>query len=212
MFRRLLLIACCMPQFVLADELEPMISFKKLFERTVALVPLPELRKFGSDMDNTSGGVNALDAGPSLLTSEDSTEILAGQAFDFSQKRGGLAWNFDTTGGGFRFSPHADIVRYQLQGPGQMMSMTVPGVGYGAGLDSNLRLGSDTAAYASASRMQLSDRIASEGLLGLSHQTSRDSRVFIEAKWVGLGHQPGYDNSYNYSDVRVGISRRFDAL
>lgn len=221
MKRKLLLLSLCLPQFAQAAELEPLVSLKGLFRNAVALLPtwpVPEQRSQSSDLDRLSGGLKAPDKGLSLTTSERDIEAMscsaacgASSAMNMNQRRGGLAWNFDTEDHGFRLSPHAEVVRFQMLQNGQVASGMTPGMGFGVGLDSSFRFNSQTAAYASAGRLQLIDRTANEGLVGVAHQMDR-SRVFLEAKWVDLNHQPGLDNSYSFSNVRIGVSRSFSGL
>lgn len=221
MNRKLLIISLCLSQQALAEELQPVVSLKGLFRNAVAFLPswpTSDARAQSSELDRLSGGLKAPDKGLSLTTSERDIEAMtcaaacgASGALNINQRRGGLAWNFDSDDSGFRLTPHAEVVRFQMLQNGQLPSGMTPGMGFGVGLDGSFRFSSQTSAYASAGRLQLSDRSANEGMVGLAHQMDR-SRVFLEAKWIDLNHQPGLDNSYSFSNVRVGISRSFSGL
>ena len=84
--------------------------------------------------------------------------------------------------------------------------------GYGVGVDSMFRLGGNVSAYASAGALQLNQQSGYEGLLGLSTELNR-SKLFVEARWMDMsGTRNNLDDNYEYSNVRIGISRAFTGL
>ena len=85
------------------------------------------------------------------------------------------------------------------------------GMGFGVGVDSSWRLGSNLSAYASAGRLQLGEGSGYEGLFGLATKMSK-SRVIVEARWSEMSQQDRLDSGYEYNNVRIGISREFSGL
>lgn len=215
-----------------AAELEPLSPVKRVLAALFcpdkpadAGRPL-DAGHFVSDFDRQYGGVKSQDAGASLYAVD--RELESGQcagagcnaadARAFQQKRGGIAWNL-TGNAPLRIAPHASVVRYQMGMPLSPTAMPVGnqpgqvGVGFGLGFDSAWRISPAVSAYASAGVTQFDQRKGYEGLMGLSTQLSQN-RLFVEARWLEMVQSSSavLESNYGFSNVRVGISRRFNGL
>ncbi len=203
-----------------ASVLEPIYSLKGLFNKVVSkpAVISPEELKLRSDLEAIDGGINEPDKRLSLVTSSREVESFscaltsdceATTNMRFMQRRGGLSWNWSDNES-IRFAPKAEVIHYQMNSLSRTRSEE--DFGYGIGVDSLFRLGGSVSAYASAGALQLNQQSGYEGLLGLSTELNR-SKLFVEARWMDMsGTRNSLDNDYEYSNVRIGISRAFSGL
>lgn len=201
-----------------ALELEPIVSLKGLFRQVPERLGFlsPEERRLRSEFDRVEGGIKNSGSGVALVTSEKDMESYVCSlpncssldGVSMSQDRGGLAWNL-SSGDNFRLAPKAEFVRYEMNTLSQPRHQSE--VGFGLGLDSAYRFGGNVSAYASAGVLQLSESNGYEGLFGVSTQLNK-AKLFVEARWADMGQQDRLDAGYEYSNVRVGISREFSGL
>ncbi len=203
-----------------ASVLEPLYSLKGLFnkETNKPAVISPEELKLRSDLDAIDGGINQPDKRLSLVTTAREVESFscsvtsdceATTNMRLKQRRGGVSWNWSDNES-IRFAPKAEVIHYQMNSLSRNRSEE--DFGYGIGVDSLFRLGSNVSAYASAGALQLNQKSGYEGLLGLSTELNR-SKLFVEARWMDMsGTRNNLDDSYEYSNVRIGISRAFSGL
>jgi len=202
-----------------ALELEPIVSLKGLFKQMPERLGFlsPDERRLRSEFDRVEGGVKNDSQGVVLVTSERDMESFACArpactSLDnvrMSQDRGGLAWNLLSGDDNFRLAPKAEFVRYELSTLSQ--SRKDSEVGFGLGLDSSYRFTDNLSWYASAGKLQLSSSSGYEGLFGLATKVNK-AKVFLEARWADMEEQDRLDPGYDYSNVRVGISREFSGL
>lgn len=219
MKRRLLFTLMLSTSQAHALELEPIVSLKGLFKQVPQRLGFlsPEERRLRSEFDSVEGGIKNRGSGVALVTSERNMESYVCSLPDctsldgvsMSQDRGGLAWNL-SSGDSFRLAPKAEFVRYEMSTLSQQ-SRQESEVGFGLGLDSAYRFGGNLSAYASAGMLQLDQRSGYEGLFGVSTQLNK-AKVFVEARWAEMGQQDRLDTSYDYNNVRIGISREFSGL
>lgn len=201
-----------------ALELEPIVSLKGLFKRVPERLGFlsPEERHLRSEFDSVEGGIKSSGSGVALVTSEKNMESYVCSLPDctsldgvnMSQDRGGLAWNI-SSGDSFRLAPKAEFVRYEMSTLSQTRRES--DFGFGLGLDSAYRFGGNLSAYASAGMLQLNERSGYEGLFGVSTQLNK-AKLFVEARWADMGQPDRLDNSYDYNNVRIGVSREFSGL
>ena len=200
-------------------ELQPWLSLKNLFAALPSpLKPVsPDEKSLRSAFDAIEGGINALDAGLSLVSSESTFDGVAcqadgcdnGNAVSLSQQRNGLSWNLPSNGD-FSFSPRAEVVRYQWSSPSQNLTSS-SSFGVGVGVDSLYKLSDSYSAYASAGMMQMTKGSAYEGLFGLRRQFS-DASLFLEARWADLSQPKQIETAYDFSNLRIGISHQYKGL
>ncbi len=211
------MLMCAIPAH--ASILEPIYSLKGLFNKAPAkpVSVSPEELKLRSDLDSVDGGINQLERRISLVSTEREVESFACAAaagcaavtnMRLMQRRGGVSWNWSDDQN-FRFAPRAEVVHYQLNSMAR--TRTEESLGYGIGIDSLVRLGGGFSAYASAGALQLSQQSGYEGLLGVSTEFKR-SKLFVEARWMDMEGNRNLDDNYEYSNIRVGISRAFSGL
>lgn len=202
-----------------ALALEPMLSLKGLFRQVpdkLSSLLSQEDKLLRSEFDRVEGGVKSEGAGVSLVTSEQDIESFACLLPDcssmngvsMSQDRGGLAWNLSPSDS-FRLAPRAEVVRYQINSLAQTRGES--DIGFGVGLDSLYRIGSQVSAYASAGMLQLNQRSGYEGLFGVSTQLKK-SKLFVEARWAEMNQAERLDADYEFNNIRIGISREFSGL
>jgi len=200
-------------------ELKPWLSLKNLFaDLPVPLRPLTaEEKRLRSDFDSIEGGIRARDTGLSLVSSESNLDGVfcqqsncqASNPVSFTQQRNGLSWNLPNTGD-FHLAPRAEVVRYQWSSPTQTLA-TGSSFGMGVGVDGLYKLDDKFSAYASAGMMQMTQGSAYEGLFGVRRQLN-DSSLFMEARWADMGQQRTVDSTYDFSNLRIGISHQFKGL
>lgn len=201
-----------------ALELQPIVTLKGLFRHVPERLGFlsPEERRLRSEFDRVEGGVKNEGTGVALVSSEQEMESYACvqsacNTFDgvrMSQDRGGLAWNLSSDDN-FRLAPKAEFVHYELSTLSQTRRES--DVGLGVGLDSSYRFNDSLSWYASAGRLQLTSRSGYEGLFGFSTKVDK-AKVFVEARWADMEQQDRLDPGYEYSNVRIGISREFSGL
>ncbi len=201
-----------------ALELEPIVSLKGLFKQVPERLGFlsPEERRLRSEFDRVEGGIKNSGSGVALVTSEQDMEsyfcalpnCTGLDGISMTQDRGGLAWNL-SSGANFRLAPKAEFVRYEMSNLSQPRHQS--DLGFGLGLDSIYRFGGNMSAYASAGMLQLSESSGYEGLFGVSTQLNK-AKLFVEARWADMGQQDRLDAGYEYSNVRIGISREFSGL
>lgn len=220
MKKRLIFTLSLMSPAVHATDIEPLVSLKGLFQAVPEKLRLltAEESKLQSDFDRQEGGIKSTDSGMSLYTSE--REFETGQcvgtgcgpaeALNMRQRRGGLAWNF-TGDDSFRLAPHAEVIRYQMGISPSIPGTQRTGVGLGLGLDSTWRLNSQFSAYASAGVTQFEQRSGYEGMMGVATHLNKN-RLFMEARWSEMGQTGQLANSYDFSNIRIGVSRSFFGL
>lgn len=217
--RKTLFCLCLLASSVVtAAELEPLVTLKGLFRQVPERLGLlsPEEKRLRSEFDRVEGGIKSLDAGMALISSEQDMEsffcVLPScsslDGVSLVQDRSGLAWNLSAADR-FRLAPRAEFVRYQMKTLSQSRAET--NVGFGVGLDSSLRLGGSTSAYARAGMLQLSEQNGYEGLFGIATRVDR-SRYFFEARWTEMSQEDRIDAGYEFSNIRIGISREFSGL
>ncbi|MEK6788535.1 MAG: hypothetical protein AABY68_06255 [Pseudomonadota bacterium] len=200
-------------------ELKPWLSLKDLFSKLpIPLQPLSaDEKRLRSAFDSIEGGIHAPDAGLSLVSSESKLDGVAcqlsgcqnGNAVSLSQQRNGLSWNLPNSGD-FYISPRAEVVRYQWSNPTQNLAAT-SSFGMGVGVDSLYKLSDTYSAYASAGMMQMTSGSAYEGLFGVRRQFS-DANLFMEARWADMNQTSQIENTYDFSNLRIGISHQFKGL
>lgn len=223
MRKRLLFTLSLLAPTTHAGQLEPLISFKNLFQTVPDKLRQlsPEEIRLQSDFDRLQGGTKARDSGMSLYTSERDFEVGqclgAGcgpaETMNMSQRRGGLAWNVSDDES-FRLAPHAEVIRYQMGMSPSTPGLQRSGVGLGLGVDGSWRLNSQFSAYASAGVAQFEQRSGYEGLMGIATNINR-SRLFMEARWSEMNQNVAAGqplSSYDFSNIRIGISRSFFGL
>ncbi len=201
-----------------AEELEPIVSLKGLFRKVPERLGFlsPEERRLRSEFERVEGGIKNRGGGVALVSSEQDVESYVCSlpncssldGVSMSQDRGGLAWNL-SSGDNFRFAPKAEFVRYEMSTLSQTRRES--DVGVGLGLDSAYRFGGGLNCYASAGMLQLNTRSGYEGLFGVSTPLGK-SKAFVEARWAEMDNQQRLDSGYEYSNVRIGISREFSGL
>jgi len=204
-----------------AGVLEPLYSLKGLFNKTPskpAIEISPEELKLRSDLESIEGGINQPDQRLTLVSSTREIESFSCSItrncdettnMRLMQRRGGVSWNWFEDDS-VRFAPKAEVIHYQVNSMSR--NTTEENFGYGIGVDSMFRLGGGFSAYASAGALQLNQQSGYEGLLGLSTEVNR-SKLFVEARWMDMsGTRNNLDDSYEYSNVRIGISRAFTGL
>lgn len=200
-------------------ELKPWLSLKDLFSRLPEpLQPLSaDEKRLRSAFDSIEGGIRAPDAGLSLVSSESKLDGVVchqadcqiSNAISFTQQRNGLSWNLPSSGE-FHLSPRAEVVRYQWSNPAQNQA-TSSNFGMGIGVDSLYKLSDSYSAYASAGMMQMTRGSAYEGLFGLRREFS-DANLFMEARWADMSRPDSLESTYDFSNLRIGISHQFKGL
>lgn len=204
---------------VLAGALEPIYSFKGLFEKVPKKLSVltPEQRKLHSELDTLDGGIKDAENRVSVLSAERSLERFScASASDCSamtssslmQRRGGLSWHW-TDSDVFRLAPRAEIVHVETRTLSQ--SRYEESLGYGLGMDSLWKLSDQFSAYASAGLVKLEQSSGREGLLGVSSRIS-SGKMFVEARWVDMEDAARLNESQDFSQVRIGFSRAFKGL
>ncbi|MDP1540685.1 MAG: hypothetical protein U0998_02475 [Moraxellaceae bacterium] len=203
-----------------ASVLEPIYSLKGLFNKSHSkpAVVSPEELKLRSDLEAMDGGINEPDKRLSLVSSSREVESFscsinsnceAATNMRLMQRRGGVSWNWSDDES-IRIAPKAEVIHYQMNSLSRNRSEE--NFGYGVGVDSLFRLGGGLSAYASAGALQLNQQSGYEGLLGLSTQLN-SAKLFVEARWMDMsGTRNNLDDNYEYSNVRIGISRAFSGL
>lgn len=200
-------------------ELQPWLSLKNLFSKLpIPVQPLSlDEKRLRSAFDAIEGGIHAVDAGLSLVSSESKLDGVAclvsgcqnGNPVSFIQQRNGLSWNLPSSGD-FHMSPRAEVVRYQWANPAQNLAVA-SNFGMGLGVDSLYKISDTYSAYASAGMMQMTRGSAYEGLFGVRREFD-DASLFMEARWADMSQPKQIENAYDFSNLRIGISHQFKGL